>query len=74
MVGAVLRGQGDLGTLQDVRDASEVRERRGDDEFNVGGKFLSLFHNGFGELHALRNCSVHLPVACNNVLSHFMLV
>ena len=72
VIGAVLGGEGHLGALQDVGDASEVRERRGHDEFNVGGKVLALLHDGLGEFDAFRNCGVHLPVTCNNVLSHAM--
>ena len=74
MVRAVLGGEGDLGAFQDVGDAGEVRERRGHDEFNVGGKVFGLLHDCLGEFDAFRNCGVHLPVACNNVLSHVMWV
>ena len=70
MVGAVLGGQGHLGAFQSLRHGGEVGERRRHDEFNIGGKGLALLHDGLGELDALRNCSVHLPVACYDVLSH----
>ena len=71
VVGAVLRGEGHLGALQGLGHGGEVGERRSHDEFNVRGKVLPLGHDGLGELDALRNCSVHLPVSCNNVLSHY---
>ncbi len=73
MVGTVLGSETELILVDDVVDGCEVSEGDADDYVALGcgssegGVYL------LGELDAFGQGGVHLPVACNDVLSHFYL-
>ena len=73
LVCAVLCGKAYGSALDDLCHRYEVGCRGGDDEFHGCRDFTCLCNDCLCELYALRNCSVHLPVACYDVLSHMIL-
>ena len=73
VVGAVLCSQTHLVDVDDFTHGGQVGEGHTDDD--VALQTLGICHcltNFLGELYALGHGGIHLPVARNNVLSHFL--
>ena len=72
VVGAVLGGELHLGALELLAAAAEVGERRGDDEADAGRDFRGAGSHSLRQLDTIRSGRIHLPVACNDFLSHIL--
>ena len=70
VVGAVLGGKLDFGAFEGLAAAAEVGEGRGDDEADAGRDFRGAGHDGLRQFDTIRSGRIHLPVACNDFLSH----
>ena len=70
VVGAVLGGELHLGAFELLAAAAQVRERRGDDEADAGRDFRGAGRHGLRQFDTIRSGRIHLPVACNDFLSH----
>ena len=70
VVGAVLGGELHLGALELLAAGEQVGERRGDDEADTGRNFCGAGCHGLRQFDTIRSGRVHLPVACNDFLSH----
>ena len=70
VVGAVLGGELHLGAFEGLAAAAEVGEGRGDDEADTGRNFCGAGRHSLRQFDTIRSGRVHLPVACNDFLSH----
>ena len=50
--------------------AAEVGEGRGDDEADTGRNFCGAGRHSLRQFDTIRSGRIHLPVACNDFLSH----
>src|SRR5574344_282112 len=73
-VRTVLCAQADDVLVEELRDRSEVDERCADPPTAVGLVSLQCFVQLFSESNTILKIHVHLPVSCNNFLSHFSFI
>ena len=73
VVGAVLGGKAHVGVTDGFAHGGQVGERHADNDVALQVSLGShCCTHVLGELYALGNCGIHLPVSRNNVLSHFL--
>ena len=70
LVCAVLGRKSNRSALYYLSNRIEVGERGCNDKFDVSRDLCGTCNNSLCELDALRNCSIHLPVAGYDVFSH----
>lgn len=73
MVGAVLGSETEFIFVDDVVDGCKVGEGDADDYVTLGCGGCEGGVDLLGELDTFGQGGVHLPVACNDVFSHFYL-
>jgi len=70
VVGAVLGGELDFGAFELLAAGEQVGEGRGDDEADAGRDFRGAGGDRLCQFDTIRSGRIHLPVACNDFLSH----
>ena len=70
--GTVLCPEGDVRTLECFGDLRKVREGGAHDEVDARAHLAAAGYDVFGQFYTFGGKRIHLPVAGNNFLSHFL--